>query len=69
MRTDVFDEFWNNPEGGPREPSAAIRQGASTLHEFYNAFVSAGFSKPEALQLIMGIMAAAGAQGQEESKE
>lgn len=43
----------------------ALMESAVTLHEMFTAYVQAGFTPEEALQIIIGIMAA-GIKGQDQ---
>jgi hypothetical protein len=43
---------------GPVDPLTDLVKGAVQVHEMYCAYVDAGFSRKEALQIIIGILTA-----------
>ncbi len=43
---------------GPPDPLTELAKGAVSAHEMFMAYVDAGFSRPEALQIIVGILTA-----------
>lgn len=40
----------------PQDPLSALAQAAAQIHELFTAYVNAGFTRPEALQLVIGII-------------
>lgn len=52
-----FDELFGN-NGGPVEPNADIRGAAILMFEFYTAYVGAGFTPEQAMQLCNATLAA-----------
>jgi hypothetical protein len=40
----------------PPSPMTALAQGAAAQHELFQAYVTAGFSRPEAMQIMLLIM-------------
>jgi hypothetical protein len=44
--------------GEPADPMTSLAEGAIQCHELFSAYVSAGFTRPEALQIVIGIVAA-----------
>ena len=48
--------FFSGSATPHREPSAGVRQSAATLHEMYTAYVEAGFSKQQALQIVISVL-------------
>lgn len=55
-RVDFF------PGAPKREPSAEQRQGAIGLHEIYTAHVEAGFTKQQAMDIVLEMVRASIAQ-------
>ena len=47
------------PESTPPEPLTQLAEGAAQAHELFLAYVGAGFTRQEALQLLVAILAAA----------
>ena len=43
---------------GPEDPISLLAEGAAQLHELFTAYVNAGFSRAEALQITVGIITA-----------
>jgi hypothetical protein len=41
----------------PIDPLTELAKGAAQLHEMFMAYVEAGFTRAEALQLVQGIIA------------
>jgi hypothetical protein len=41
------------------DPLTELAKGAAQIHEMFTAYVDAGFSRPEALQIIIGVLTAA----------
>lgn len=54
-----------NMFSGPpkREPSAQQRQGAGELHAMYTSYVEAGFTKQQAMEIILTIIQTGTAAG------
>jgi hypothetical protein len=50
----------------PSEPLTAIQEGAAAMHELFTAYIGAGFSRPEALQLCIGHVTSAARSPREE---
>jgi hypothetical protein len=49
----------DQPEGAlPDDPMTVLAQGAASAHELFTAYVTAGFTRPEALRLIIAVMVA-----------
>jgi hypothetical protein len=47
------------PDGAlPDDPMTVLAQGAASAHELFTAYVTAGFTRAEALQLIVAVMVA-----------
>lgn len=45
------------PDGSmPPDPVSALAAGAAQLHELFMAWVSSGFTRAEALQLVIAVM-------------
>lgn len=42
----------------PAEPMTALAAGAAQQHELFMAWVGAGFTRAEALQLLLGVIGA-----------
>jgi hypothetical protein len=42
----------------PEDPITLLAEGAAQLHELFTAYVNAGFARPEALQIVIGIITA-----------
>ncbi len=42
----------------PRDPVSALTEGAIQQHEMFLAYIEAGFTHDEAIQLIVGLLAA-----------
>ena len=45
-----------NPEMPPVEQMTALQEGAVQIHELYRSYRSAGFTKDEALTIIIGLI-------------
>jgi hypothetical protein len=45
-------------DAGPEDPISSLTEGAVHAHELFMAYVNAGFTRPEALQLIAAIISA-----------
>lgn len=45
-----------NPDAGPTEPSAVLREFARMCHEAYEAFVGAGFTAQQAVQFTLEVI-------------
>lgn len=43
---------------GPADPFSALAEGAAQLHELFTAYTNAGFSRPEALQIVIAMVTA-----------
>jgi hypothetical protein len=41
----------------PEDPMSELAEGAAQLHELFMAYVGAGFTRGEALQIVMSIIA------------
>ena len=50
-------------EAPPLDPFTQLAEGAAQAHELFSAYVGAGFTRAEALQILIGIMVAALHQG------
>ena len=44
-------------DDGLKDPISVLATGAIQVHELFDAYVQAGFTRPEALQLIITILA------------
>jgi alkylhydroperoxidase/carboxymuconolactone decarboxylase family protein YurZ len=44
-------------EGIKKEPTAALRQMATVMHQMHVALVDEGFTKEEALEIVMHVLA------------
>ena len=42
----------------PPDPLTELAKGAAQIHEMFTAYVGAGFTRPEALQIIIGVLTA-----------
>lgn len=42
----------------PDDPMTALAEGAAQAHELFSAYMDAGFTRPEALQITIGIIKA-----------
>jgi hypothetical protein len=51
------------PDTPPPDPFTHLAEGAAQAHELFSAYVGAGFRRDEALQILIGIMAAAFSNG------
>lgn len=40
----------------PQNPLSALASAAAQLHELFMAYVNAGITRPEALQIVIGII-------------
>lgn len=40
----------------PQDPVGALAEGADQLHELFSAYVNAGFTRVEALQIIIAVI-------------
>lgn len=54
--SDPFSQFPFSR--GPIEPGSDARQGAASLYENYTAYVQAGFTPPQAMQIVTTILSA-----------
>jgi hypothetical protein len=45
-------------ETGPDDPMTELAAGASQTHELFMAYTNAGFSRDEALRILIGIITA-----------
>ena len=45
-------------ESSPEDPITALAQGAAQLHELFTAYINAGFTDAEALQIIIAMVTA-----------
>jgi len=50
--------FSTTPRGPRREPTAEQRQAARVLHELYVSYTEAGFSRVQAMQMVLTVLAA-----------
>ncbi len=46
------------PEQVPEEPLSALEEGVAQQHEMFMAYVEAGFTRPEALKIIIAMLTA-----------
>lgn len=46
------------PDEEPRDPLTQLAEGAAQVHELFLAYVSAGFTRPEALHLVTAMVVA-----------
>ena len=46
------------PESTPLDPLTELVKGAVQIHEMFTAYVEAGFTRAEALQLVLWVMTA-----------
>jgi hypothetical protein len=44
--------------GEPADPMTSLAEGAIQTHELFMAYVNAGFTRSEALRIVIGIVAA-----------
>lgn len=49
----------------PDEPISTLLQGAIAMHELYQSYVDAGFTRTEALQLVMTLIQTGAQRGKE----
>lgn len=47
-----------SPETEPENPLTALAAGAAQVHEMFTAYVAAGFTRAEALQVVIAVLAA-----------
>ena len=47
-----------SPEQVPEEPMSALAEGVAQQHEMFMAYVEAGFTRPEALKIIIAMLTA-----------
>lgn len=45
-------------EQGPEDPISALAEGVAQQHEMFMAYVDAGFTRPEALKIIIAMLTA-----------
>jgi hypothetical protein len=45
-------------EGNPEDPMTALAEGAASMHELFMAYVNAGFTSAEALQIVIAMATA-----------
>ena len=57
------------PDDAPPDPFTQLAEGAAQQHELFMAYVNAGFTRAEALQILLGVMAVAIAHGQQPGGE
>jgi hypothetical protein len=50
---------------GPQDPMSALATEAIQVHELFSAYVSAGFSRQESMQLVVSIIALSIGQGEQ----
>lgn len=46
------------PDQGPEDPLSALAEGVAQQHEMFMAYVDAGFTRPEALKIIIAMITA-----------
>jgi hypothetical protein len=46
------------PEQTPEDPISALAAGVAQQHEMFMAYVDAGFTRPEALKIIIAMLTA-----------
>jgi len=44
------------PEQGPEDPMGALAESTVAQHEMFMAYVEAGFTRPEALKIIIAML-------------
>ena len=45
------------PDDGPGEPLTGLAESVAQQHEMFMAYVEAGFTRPEALKIIIAMLA------------
>ena len=46
------------PDEHPGDPMTALAEGAAQMHELFTAYVDAGFSRSEALKILIAVVTA-----------
>lgn len=44
-----------NPNEGPNDPIGPMAEGAISMHELFRAYMAAGFTRREALDIVIGL--------------
>ena len=54
-QNDIINELFGALASARREPSAELKALAANLHEVFRAYVDAGFTEPQAMQLVIAM--------------
>ncbi len=53
----------HSSEEGPEDPISALAEGVAQQHEMFMTYVGAGFTRPEALKIIIAMLTAGAENG------